>query len=322
LSHDHLSTYRMCFEDPEKKRVPRRRRQQIEHSSAQGLGSHETVARISTPQKPEQISPQCQEIVPQLSIPGQTEEQMSRSQQTTGQIPRNQGNTEQSYSPRRTTGQMTKSPWSTERPSSPRQATRRVGEPPTFADRVIPPPGRARRAVPVSPFADAIQQSSLARTRQTPVMPRTHAEDPGSQLRRQRQIPILHVYSALSERLSDVSSYGEPDSPSKGRGRKAQVPKNSIGIGIETELLLESRDPSKRETYVGRNGPIKLGETVAELYNLLVPPSYPRMHSLVGCGKAHPCDEFDTWTLMDDISIETTSAPCKCCIFCYYPSNH
>lgn len=312
----------MCFEDPEKKRVPRRRRQRMEHSSARVLGSHETVARISTPQKPEQISPQCQEIVPQPSTPGRTEEQISQSRQSTRQMPRTQGNTEQSDSPRRTTSRVAKPPWSTERPSSPRRATRRVGEPPASADRVISPPVRATRAVPVSPFADAIQQASLDRTRQAPVMPRTHAEDPGSQLRRQRQIPLLHVYPALSERPSDVSSHCEPDSPSKGRGRKAQVPKNSIGIGIEAEFLLESRDPSKRETYVGRNGPIKLAETVTERYNLLVPSSYPRMHSLVGCGKAPPCDDFDTWTLMDDISIETTSAPCKCCIFCYHRGSH
>lgn len=46
----------------------------------------------------------------------------------------------------------------------------------------------------------------------------------------------------LTERPSDASSHGESNSPLDGRGRYAKVPKNSIGIGIETEFLLEAHD--------------------------------------------------------------------------------
>lgn len=116
----------------------------------------------------------------------------------------------------------------------------------------------------------------------------------------------LKPFPPLSETASDVSSHDEPNTPSRGRGTRAQVPKNSIGIGIETEFLVRARDPNTNEASAA-----ECGAHMAELYNRKVSTSYPRMYSVVGTNKSPPRGNFDTWTLMDDMSVETRSAPCN-----------
>lgn len=117
----------------------------------------------------------------------------------------------------------------------------------------------------------------------------------------------------LTSQPSDASSHDEPDTPSKGRGLDAKVPKNSIGIGIETEFYLDLK-PQDKETDPRRRRPgaAEFCWQVRDLYNETVPPSYPRMESIYerDCLR-WPNDKHDQWMLMREATIQTSQPPCN-----------
>ena len=125
----------------------------------------------------------------------------------------------------------------------------------------------------------------------------------------------------LTTQPSDASSHGEPDTPSKGRGLDAKVPKNSIGIGIETEFFLDDKperkdpgpdpDPRRQRSDAG-----DFCWQVRDLYNEQVPLSYPRMDSIYerDCVRWET-DRHDMWILMRESTIHTHEPPCNY----YYP---
>ncbi len=161
-----------------------------------------------------------------------------------------------------------------------------------------------------------MQPPLLGTLGQTPITERSRAA--GLHLRLARAIPIEQINPDLLRTIpSGVSPYGEPStSPShgRGRGRDARVPKTSIGIGIETEFLVQARDPDRREgkltTFV---------EAMAQLHKKQVPSSCPKMRSIIPESTVPRLDNFDTWTLMSDSTVDTDRAPCK---FPFFGSNN
>ena len=121
----------------------------------------------------------------------------------------------------------------------------------------------------------------------------------------------------LASQPSDASSHGEPDMPSEGRGLDAKVPRNSIGIGIETEFFLRAksgpRDQSPRRQ---RQDAAGFCRDVKKLYNEQVSSTFPRMESIFerDCIR-WPEDRHDTWILMRDSTMCTQKPPCEHCAF-------
>lgn len=171
---------------------------------------------------------------------------------------------------------------------------------------IFPPsPRPIRVAVPTSAFAssDIALPSSGSRPATDPE--RSNLAGHVLPLQRARSIPLASLKSPLPEKPSDVSSHDEPDTPTRGRGTNAKVPKSSIGIGIETEFLVRARDPNPSDASAA-----VCGARMAQLHNLQVPSSYPRMHSLIGPNQEGVTGAlFDAWRLVDDFSVATRSAP-------------
>lgn len=88
-------------------------------------------------------------------------------------------------------------------------------------------------------------------------------------------------------------------------------PAGSIGIGIETEFLLDARLSSLSGSSHG-----EFGQKVAQAYNQQADPSHPRMHCTIdGNYNGEP---FREWSLQADTTVLLKSADaCKPGIFCF-----
>ena len=86
--------------------------------------------------------------------------------------------------------------------------------------------------------------------------------------------------------------------------KQPTAPEIGIGIGIETEFLLQSRDPNSEDVSLFR-----FARHCAVQYNEQVDEQHPRMHSLVQAlwqGQPHT-----QWCLHYDPTCETRSVPCE-----------
>ncbi|KAI1129698.1 putative amidoligase enzyme-domain-containing protein [Nemania abortiva] len=93
-----------------------------------------------------------------------------------------------------------------------------------------------------------------------------------------------------------------PQVPATTHPSPARAPLGTIGVGIETEFILQSREPGPSD------GSLRLfARALAANYNQSVPPSNPRMDSLVQNlvdGPPHMA-----WKLVHDPTCETDSSP-------------
>lgn len=140
---------------------------------------------------------------------------------------------------------------------------------------------------------------------------RDHTERPP---REGHSVTFSHAIDfGLASQPSDASSHAEPDTPSEGRGLDAKVPKNSIGIGIETEFFLKARgEPQDRDPRRRRQAAPGFCRDVKDLYNEQVPLNFPRMESIYerDCIR-WPTDRHDKWVLMRDSTMCTDRPPCN-----------
>lgn len=281
----------MCLTDPEKQVGSRRQRRRKKQASTQGNEPQQTVTQPSRPEQKTTLVSRSQ----------QTPEQPSRSEQTTTPLSRSPQNPQQRSRPQETTK---KSLHHEETAAKATESIQNTSQVPVPYDPIAADIRRLRAKALRSPFETAAPLPLLT-THSTPEMGQTL--NPGYQLRPTRAVPIETLNPRLlASAPSEVSSYDEPTSPSQGRGKQAKVPKNSMGIGIETEFLVQARDPDRRE---GRAS--TFGESMAQLHNKQVPSTYPRMDSIVGHSTMSPSADFNTWTLMSDITVDTHQAPCK-----------
>lgn len=99
-----------------------------------------------------------------------------------------------------------------------------------------------------------------------------------------------------------------PQGPSRVRPAAAQPavrPPGSIGVGIETEFLLDARRAGPDE-----NQSLRLfARALCKKYNALVSPEHPRMFSLVQNYFEGPTHLH--WCMTQDPTVETAREPCK-----------
>lgn len=82
-------------------------------------------------------------------------------------------------------------------------------------------------------------------------------------------------------------------------------PPSSIGIGIETEFLLGSREASLRQATL-----LKFARMLKDLYNNEVPEAYPRMSEEVGV-RDLAIEIYSTWTIHQDTTVDADEESCK-----------
>jgi hypothetical protein len=265
-------------------------------------------SRIPQPPDSGQIVARTSETPTRIPKPPGTGAAASSSPPTQTWVARTKGGGEARHRTTRTSSDISEPQDSAAQASTSRAAQKLVSRP------EVPTPLPARRfglrfpgvKPPPSPFATTHDPPFPVDQSMTPTLQQGNTL--GLELRQSESIPMERIHPGLlSSKLSEVSSHGEPDSPSKGRGKHAKVPKNSIGIGIETEFLLQARDPNTRFWNAK-----KFSAFLAQNHNREVPSSYPQMHSVVGLVMPQRFrDNFDAWTLLDDPTVGTSSAPCE-----------
>ena len=167
-----------------------------------------------------------------------------------------------------------------------------------------------RRPKAADPYQSRFSTSSSARNSQP-----SQGNDTGP--RRGRQ-PLRGPSSTLEPQVIRPSgrsrSRGEGSTPATWKGEEKALsparpfvtPESSIGIGIETEFLLQSLEAETR-----RNDIADFAKVMAELHNQEIPEQYPRMYSEFMGRRDFDTEKYSEWTLLEEITVETSQEPCK-----------
>lgn len=81
---------------------------------------------------------------------------------------------------------------------------------------------------------------------------------------------------------------------------------SSIGIGIETEFLLEGRDRRTRDANI-----VEFARKLAHLHNQEAREKFPLMFSEISFERTSSPGNYSTWALVREPTIETRQEPCK-----------
>jgi hypothetical protein len=122
--------------------------------------------------------------------------------------------------------------------------------------------------------------------------------------------PVAAGHSEAGPSISSSPLGRESGRDSERNGRAIRkpliLPDRNIGIGIETEFLLQGRDRWTREANI-----VDFTRKVAHLHNQEVREGFQRMFSEFSRQKKSSPAAHSTWSLVYESTVETQEEPCK-----------